>query len=263
MVDANLETYVVTGAARGIGRAIALQLVEAKAVVFAVDMLADELELLAREANFMRTDSFVPVYGDVRDDVTLQRCLELIAMRFRTVDGLVNNAGGGFVAGFDALSPNAQATLIAENFTHVANWSRGVGAILSTDSSIVNITSIEGHRAGPGFAVYSAMKAGVESLTKSLALEYAPRQIRVNAIAPDMIPTPGDLALTTDAQALDPAYFPTPLGRTGDVAEVATAALFLLSDWSSFMTGTTLHLDGGNFAASGWKRRRSDDSWAL
>ncbi len=118
-------------------------------------------------------------------------------------------------------------------------------------ASIVNITSIEAHRAGPGFAIYSAMKAAQVSLTKSLALELGDRHIRVNCVAPDVIPTPGiggDLPVKT------------PLPFAGHVDDVAGAVIFLASDLGRFVTGTTIHVDGGNLAAGGWGRA-ADGSW--
>ena len=109
------------------------------------------------------------------------------------VDVLVNNAGGGFRADFLDVNDKGQDSLVRENFTSVTNFVRASVPRMPADgrASIVNITSIEAHRAAPGFAVYSAMKAALVSLTKSLALELGDRRIRVNCIAPDVIPTPG------------------------------------------------------------------------
>jgi NAD(P)-dependent dehydrogenase (short-subunit alcohol dehydrogenase family) len=117
-------------------------------------------------------------------------------------------------------------------------------------ASIVNITSIEAHRAGPGFAIYSAMKAALASLTKSLALELGDRRIRVNCVAPDVIPTPGVGEMPVK----------TPLPFAGHVDDVAGAVIYLASDLGRFVTGTTIHVDGGNLAAGGWGRS-SDGSW--
>ena len=103
----------------------------------------------------------------------------------------MNNAGGGFHAAFLDVSPKGQTALVNENFTQVTSFIRGTVPLMTDGGSIVNITSIEGHRAGPGFGVYSAMKAAVENLSKTLALELSDRRIRVNCVAPDMIPTPG------------------------------------------------------------------------
>ncbi len=106
---------------------------------------------------------------------------------------LVNNAGGGFRAAFLDVNDKGQDSLVRENFTSVTNFVRAAVPLMPADghASIVNITSIEAHRAGPGFAIYSAMKAALVNLTKSLALELGERRIRVNCIAPDVIPTPG------------------------------------------------------------------------
>jgi 3-oxoacyl-[acyl-carrier protein] reductase len=122
---------------------------------------------------------------------------------------------------------------------------------MTNGGSIINLTSIEAHRAGPGFAVYSAMKAAVASLTKSLALELGARGIRVNCVAPDVIPTPGiggELPVKT------------PLPVAGHVDDVAGAVIYLASDLSRFVTGSTVHVDGGNWAAGGWGRA-PDGSW--
>jgi NAD(P)-dependent dehydrogenase (short-subunit alcohol dehydrogenase family) len=164
--------------------------------------------------------------------------------RFGRVDGLVNNAGGGFRSPFVEVSDKGQDALVRENFTSVASMVRAFVPLMNA-GSIVNITSIEAHRAGPGFAVYSAMKAAVANLTKSLALELGAEHIRVNCVAPDVIPTPGigDVPVTT------------PLPYAGHVDDVAAAVVYLLSAAARFVTGTTLHVDGGNGAAGGWHRR--------
>jgi len=157
-----------------------------------------------------------------------------------------------------------EAALIAENFTQVTHLIRAVVPHMTGGGAIVSVTSIEGHRAGPGFALYSAMKAAVENLTRSLALELAERRIRVNAVAPDMIPTPGDDALAEAAGAMaDDAYDAHPWPDAGTPDDAAAAVIFLASDMSRFITGSTIHLDGGTYAASGWKRRRSDGAWLL
>jgi NAD(P)-dependent dehydrogenase (short-subunit alcohol dehydrogenase family) len=163
---------------------------------------------------------------------------------------LVNNAGGGFRSSFVDINDKGQDALIRENFTSVTNFVRACVAKMS-GGSIINVTSIEAHRAAPGFAVYSAMKAAVANLTKTLALELGENGIRVNCIAPDVIPTPGiggDIPVKT------------PLPIAGHVDDVAGAVVYLASDLSRFVTGTTLHVDGGNWAAGGWSRDR-DGSW--
>jgi NAD(P)-dependent dehydrogenase (short-subunit alcohol dehydrogenase family) len=162
------------------------------------------------------------------------------------VDVLVNNAGGGFHAPFLGVNDKGQDALIRENFSSVTHCIRAcVPKMPATGGSIVNITSIEAHRAAPGYAVYSAMKAALVNLTQTLALELGDRHIRVNCIAPDVIPTPGiggDLPVKT------------PLPYAGSVDDVAAAVVYLASDWGRFVTGSTIHVDGGNLAAGGWGR---------
>ncbi|MEO7429688.1 MAG: SDR family oxidoreductase, partial [Acidimicrobiales bacterium] len=118
-----------------------------------------------------------------------------------------------------------------------------------TTGSIINVTSIEGVRAAPGYAAYAAAKAGVISLTQTAALELAPHGIRVNALAPDVTLTEGLLSV---APSPDHLHRAVPMGRTGHVDEMAGAAVFLASALSSYVTGQTIHVDGGTQAAGGW-----------
>ncbi len=235
---------VVTGAAVGIGRAIALAFARYGAHLAVCDRdgarLATTVADIATLGRRSVSDTF-----DVRDGELARRFLARVGDELGAVDVLVNNAGGGFMAPFTELSEKGQDALIRENFTQVAHCIRAaVPLMTSGHGSIINITSIEAHRAGPGYAVYSAMKAAVANLTKSLALELGAQHIRVNCIAPDVIPTPGIGAVPVK----------TPLPRPGHVDDVAGAAIFLASDLSRFVTGATLHVDGGNFAAGGWHR---------
>jgi 3-oxoacyl-[acyl-carrier protein] reductase len=243
---------LVTGAAVGIGRATALALARFGADLAVCDRDVENLDSLVDELEGL--DRQVVAAGiDVRDDDAVTGFLATVGDRFGRVDVLVNNAGGGFRAGFLDVSEKGQRSLVDENFTSVTHFVRGVVPLMSADGgSIVTITSIEAHRAGPEFAVYSAMKAACMSLTKSLALEFGPQMIRVNCVAPDVIPTPGiggELGVHT------------PLPRAGHVDDIAGAVVFLASDaLSGFVTGTTIHVDGGNLAAGGW-RRQDDGSY--
>ncbi len=194
----------------------------------------------------------VPGQLDVRDVAAVEGWVATVAERFGTIDALVNNVGGGFSAPFLDVSPKGQAALVDENFTSVTTFVRAVVPLFpppvvprAGGGAIVNITSIEAHRAAPAFAVYAAMKAAVANLTQSLALELAPRHVRVNCVAPDVIPTEG----------LGEMPINTPLPYAGHVDDVAAAALYLVVDASRFVTGTTLFVDGGNQAAGGWRRQ--------
>jgi len=236
------ELVLVTGAAAGIGAAVATACARFGADLALCDRDADglartvaEIEAAGRHATWTLLD--VRDGDAVRDWVaTLPR-----------VDVLVNNAGGGFRADFLEVNDKGQDSLMRENFTSVTNFVRACVPKMPNDgtASIINLTSIEAHRAAPGFAVYSAMKAALFSLTKTLALELGDRLIRVNCIAPDVIPTPG---IGGDVPVK------TPLPVAGHVDDVAGAVIYLASSLARFVTGTTVHVDGGNLAAGGWGR---------
>jgi NAD(P)-dependent dehydrogenase (short-subunit alcohol dehydrogenase family) len=256
-LDLTGRTAVITGAARGIGRACAELFAACGAGVAICDLRADELAVVA-QGIIDRGGQVLSLENDVRDEASTQGLVEATRERFGGVDVLVNNAGGSFHAPLTDVSPKGEAMLVAENFTSVTRLVRLVLPLMPSGGSIVNVTSIEAHQAAPGFAIYSAMKAAVANLTASLALELSDRGIRVNAIAPDAIGTAGDDDARAEMLAgparFDPAHIP-PLGRRGSPEEAARVVLFLASALSSFVTGTTIHVDGGAHAAGGWRLR--------
>jgi 3-oxoacyl-[acyl-carrier protein] reductase len=236
---------IVTGAAVGIGRAAAVALAAFGADVAVCDRDEENLGACVAEVEAAGRRA-IPGLLDVRDGDAVRAWTDTVAEHLGRVDVVVNNAGGGFRSPFVDVNDKGQDALIRENFTSVTNFVRAaVPHMPQSGGSIVNITSIEAHRAAPGFAVYSAMKAAVANLTLTLALELGERMIRVNCIAPDVIPTPG----------IGDVPVRTPLPRSGHVDDVAAAVVFLANPaLSGFVTGTTLHVDGGNRAAGGWRR---------
>src|SRR5947207_8092883 len=232
---------VVTGAAQGIGAAVATTLARFGADVAICDRDADGLARTAEEIAVTGRHAQTELL-DVRDADAVNAWIDPLDR----VDVLVNNAGGGFTANFLDVNEKGQDALMRENFSSVTHCIRAcVPKMPPEGGAIVNITSIEAHRGAPGYAVYSAMKAALVNLSMTLALELGDRRIRVNCIAPDVIPTPGiggDLPIKT------------PLPYAGHVDDVAAAVVYLASDWSRFVTGSTIHVDGGNIAAGGWGR---------
>lgn len=201
---------------------------------------------------------------DVRDREALENFYEKASSELAVPEVVVNVVGGTFQSPFTAVSPKGRDALVRANFTWVADSIAIAAGHLQRagrGGSIITITSIEGHRAAPGYAIYAAMKAAVTHLTRTLAVELGPARIRVNCIAPDFVPTEGMARLTSAAAPSDPArpdvpdpgdLLTIPLGRKGTPEDIGNAVLFLASEMSSYITGTTLHPDGGALAASGW-----------
>ena len=193
---------------------------------------------------------------DVRDVEAVDAWAAEVDRELGQVDILVNNAGGTFYAHFLDTNAKGERTLVDENFTSVTNFVRACVPLMPVGGSIVNVTSIEAHRAAPGFGIYAAMKAAVESLTKTLALELAPRRIRVNRSPPTPSRRPATRSIAEAVGTRPRRLRREGPARSGGRSTTAPAAIvFLATDLSAFMSGTTLHVDGGSHAASGWVRR--------
>ncbi len=255
-LDLSGTVAVVTGAAQGIGKHVAISFAACGAQLALCDRIEDGLLQTAREcAEYGHRDPLTSVM-DVRDGAAVQEFVAAITDRYGRVDTLVNNAGGGFYGAVMDVSAGGQNALVNENFTQVLHFVRGCVPLMTNGGSIINVTSVEVSRAAPGFGVYAAMKAAVEHISRTLALELAPKRIRVNTVAPDGIPTPGDEGLGEQAigggRELYDAKLPLGWGEENDCSG---PVLFLASDLSRYVTGITLFVDGGSSAASGWVRR--------
>jgi NAD(P)-dependent dehydrogenase (short-subunit alcohol dehydrogenase family) len=269
------QVAVVTGGGGGIGRAIALAFASAGADVVIADIVPDRCEeTVARVEELGRQALGVP--ANVMDSDQVRACIEQTADRFGRLDILVNNAGGVSRRPFVEQSERSWRKHIDLNLVSMlAATSAAVPIMIDggRGGSIINVSSIEGARAAPGYAVYAACKAGMNNFTRTLAVELADHKIRVNAIAPDFTETPGTRG--NPAGPVDPSTWiqPTPqqqdaiarripLGRPGIDAECGSAALFLASRMSSYITGIILPVDGGTWASGGWVRNASGD-WIL
>ncbi|OMC38774.1 oxidoreductase [Mycobacterium sp. GA-1841] len=239
---------VVTGAGSGIGRGIAETFTEYGARVAIWEKDAQTAEAVAASIGGLACAT------DVRDpeqvDVALSRTIEELGIP----SVLVNNAGGTFKSPFLETSVNGWDALIRANLTQVLLCTQRVARTLvqhGEAGSIINITSIEGTRAAPGYAAYAAAKAGVINFTQTVALELAPHRIRVNCLAPDFTLTEGLERIGTP-ESVGNAVHNIPLGRAGHVDEMGGAAVFLATDLGAYVTGQTIHVDGGTSAAGGW-----------
>ena len=246
---------VVVGGGGGLGRACAADLGGAGMRLALCDKNADDLTETAASIADAGGEVMTGEL-DVRDPEALGAFFAEMDERYGgQLDVLVNVVGGTFRQSFEESGPRGWDALIRTNFTWLLHATQlAIARMGPGGGSIINITSIEGHRAAPGYAVYAAMKAGVTSLTRTLAVELAPRNVRVNTIAPDYIPTPGLESVLTGSEETRALQhrIATPMGREGTFEDAGGCALFLASNLSSFVTGTTLHPDGGAIASSGW-----------
>jgi len=246
------KVAVVTGGGGGIGRGIVERFAREGARVVFAEIDADR----ARETQAAIGEGVIGVVSDVRDDDAAHALLTAATDEFGPIDILVNNVGhyGGARKAFHEQSDAEWDELYAVNLEHVFRMTRAViPSMLGRGGSIVNVSTIEAFRAIPTRAVYSAFKAAITGFTRSIAVEYGREGIRVNAIAPDVTETlqvPYSKWIGADEQHMIPAW--VPLGRFGQPADLAGVALFLASDLSAFVTGTTVHVDGGTYASSGW-----------
>jgi 3-oxoacyl-[acyl-carrier protein] reductase len=244
----NDRVAVVTGGGARIGKGVAAGMAAFGASVAIWERDADSCASAAEAIGALG------IVTDVRDSDQVNAALERTTAELGPVTILVNNAGGVFFSQLLETSENGWDALYKANLRHVLLCTQLVaGKLVSAKlpGSIINLTSIEGVRAAPGYAAYAAAKAGVINYTKTAAFEPAPHGIRVNAIAPDVTVTEGLMQLSPDGVRPEVSQA-IPLGRPGEVDEIASTAIFLASDMASYTTGQTIHVDGGTQAAGGW-----------
>ena len=268
---------VVTGGGGGIGRAIALAFASVGADLVIGDIVPERCEeTAARVRELGRKALAVPT--DVMESSQIHALIDRAASEFGRIDILVNNAGGVSPRPFIEQSERSWRRHIDLNLVSVlAATSAAVPIMIKggQGGSIITVTSIEGSRAAPNYSVYAACKAGLNNFTRTLAVELADHRIRVNAIAPDMTDTPG--LRGNRAGPVDPSTWieftdeqknalarRIPLGRPGIDTECGSAAVFLASPMSSYITGIILPVDGGTSGSGGWVRSRTGKGkWVL
>lgn len=245
------KVAVVVGGTSGIGRAIAHGFALAGADVVPTSRRAEQVEAAAREIEELGRRS-VRVTSDVADRASLEQVLNETVQAFGKVDILVNSAGRTKRAPTIDFPEDDWTAIIDTNLTGTLRACQVFGKhMLERESgSIINIASLSTFVALHEVAAYSASKAAVGSLTKSLAVEWSSRGVRVNAIAPGVFRTALNQKLLDETERGREFLLRTPMRRFGKVEELAGAAIFLASDAASFVTGEILAVDGG-FLASG------------
>jgi 3-oxoacyl-[acyl-carrier protein] reductase len=239
------QVAIVTGAGRGIGRAIALRLASEGARVASVSRTEANAQRTADEINTARADSAKAYAVDVANHTDVQKIGAQILDDFGRVDVLVNNAGVTRDGLSMRMSTEDWDTVIDTNLKGAFNFCQAVmrSMIKQRSGRIINISSVSGLTGNAGQANYAASKAGLIGFTKSLARELASRAITINAVAPGFIVTDMTDALSDEFKETITAKIP--LGKLGQAEDIAAAVAFLASAEARYITGQVLTVDGG------------------
>jgi NAD(P)-dependent dehydrogenase (short-subunit alcohol dehydrogenase family) len=239
------KVVVITGAARGIGKATALKFSKQGAVVVIVDVLEKEM---GKVCGFIkkRKNKVLAIKADVSKNEQIQEVVQKTLKHFGTIDILINNAGIVGPSGPTIhLDERDWDTVFQINLKSMFLFCKSVVPIMikNKKGNIVNVASIAGKEASEQLCAYSASKAGVICFSKVLAKEVALEGIRVNSIAPSLVST--EILSSLSKKFLDKSLSKVPMKRLGRPEEVADSILFLASDKSSFITGQCLNITGG------------------
>lgn len=239
------KVALVTGGAQGIGRAICERFAAEGAIVGVLDIKGENAERAAQTLRDQGVEALAYA-GDVAQRATFENAVDDLERRFGHFDILVNNAIWVRYGPIDAITPETLARMTGTGF-HSVVWGIQVGSAAMARSgggAIVNIASAAGFLGIPSGMVYCGVKAGVLGLTRSAAVDLGPQKIRVNAICPGSVHTEG-VRVNVNADMEAKRIARTPLGRIGEVDDIASATCFLASADSGFITGESLLVDGG------------------
>lgn len=240
---------IVTGGAMGIGLAIARRLHEAGASIVVADLDGPAAESVAAELNAVRADSAVALRTDVAEEGAAAAAVNASVEAFGRLDILVNNAGIYPMVPFLEMEESQLEHVLQVNLIGAARLMRAAADRLvdqGEGGNILNVTSIDAlHPSMVGLAAYDASKHGLWGLTKNVALELAEHDIRVNALAPGGVATPGTGLGNVDPAVLEASAQRIPQRRLADADEMGRAALFIVSDLGSYLTGSQVVADGG------------------
>jgi 3-oxoacyl-[acyl-carrier protein] reductase len=238
---------LVTGAAQGLGQAIATAMAAAGAVTIVNDIAAHAAEACVASLRGSGAEAESSVF-DVADAVAVNDAIARFVARHGRLDILVNNAGIGDFVEFERITPDKWRRMLDVHLTGAFNCSHAAFAYMKErrSGSILNISSVAGKRGDfIGNAHYTAAKAGIVGLTKSLAMHAAPHGVRVNALAPGLVATDLTEGMSDAMRATTLARIPA--GRLGRPEEIADVALFLVSDAASYIVGETVSVNGGSY----------------
>jgi NAD(P)-dependent dehydrogenase (short-subunit alcohol dehydrogenase family) len=239
------KVALVTGGAQGIGRAICERFAAEGAIVAVLDIKAENAERAAQAIRDQGGQALACA-GNVAERATFEAAVDMLEREHGRLDVLVNNAIWVRYGPIDAITPEVLDRMVGTGFNSVV-WGTQVAAGLMAKGrggSIINIASAAGFLGIPNGLVYCGVKAGVLGLTRASAVELGPKKIRVNAIAPGTIMTEG-VSINVDEAGMAKRIARTPVGRLGQVEDIANAAVFLAGDESGFMTGESMLIDGG------------------
>jgi 2-deoxy-D-gluconate 3-dehydrogenase len=241
---------IVTGASRGLGRAMALALAGAGADVALASRSVAELEVTARAIEKLGRRALV-VPTDVTDYSQVEALVERAAQTLGRLDILVNNSGIASVIPAAEMPPEDFRRTVEVNLVGVFNGCRAAAGRLIAQKSgkIINLASVLGASGLPGYAAYSASKGGVIALTRALAVEWARYNIQVNAMAPGWFVTDMNSQAFDDPKVRERLLRDVPARRTGRLEEIGPLVVYLASPASDYMTGQAVFLDGGHSAA--------------